>query len=296
MATVYSQAENNIRKTWLLVGSLSFLTLGIGWVLSYLYHSWWILAIVGIWVILEDFYAYWRADKLVLRSVGAVPLTKEEAPELHRIIENLCITSGLPQPRLYIMEESQPNAFATGRDKNHAAIIVTRGLLDQMDRNELAGVIAHELSHVKNKDILLGTVVVVLVGVISFLAYWSFRLGFPRGSRDRKQGDVIFLLVGLIGLIFAPLAAAIIQASISRKREFLADASGVLLTRYPEGLISALQKIGGYKNSMKKAKMNTAHLFIASPFRGKSRKSWLTRLFDTHPPLEERIRRLEITK
>lgn len=293
MATIYSQAESNVRKTWLLISGLSFLTLGIGWFLSYLYDSWGILIVVGVWVILEDFYAYWRADKLVIRSVGAKPLTKERAPELHRIVENLSITSGLPQPKLYIIEESQPNAFATGRDKKHATLVVTRGLLEQMDKNELAAVMAHELSHIKNKDILLGTVVVVLVGVISSLAYWSFRLGFSRNSRDRRQGGMVFLLVGVAGLIFAPLAAAIIQASISHKREFLADASGVLLTRYPEGLISALRKIGSYESSMKKAKMNTAHLFIASPFRGKNKKSWLTRLFDTHPPLEERITKLQ---
>lgn len=296
MATVYSQAENNIRKTWLLMGSLSLLTLGIGWFLSYYFNSLWILIAVALWVLGEDLYAYWRADRLVLRSVRAVPLKKEEEPELDRIVENLCLTAGLPKPKVYIMEENQPNAFATGRDKNHATIVVTRGLLEQMNKNELAGVIAHELSHIKNRDILLGTVVVVLVGIISSLSYWTFRLGFSRQDRDRGQGDNAVLLIGLIGLILAPLAAAIIQASISRKREFLADASGVLLTRYPEGLISALQKIGRYEYSMKKVKPVVTHLFIASPFRGESRKSWLVRLFDTHPPLEERIKRLQMIK
>lgn len=296
MATLYSQAESNVRKTWLLMGGLSFLALGIGWFLSYLFNSWWLLVIVAFGVGLENLLAYWRADKLVIRKVGAIPLTKEKSPELFRIVENLCLTAGLPMPRLYLMEESQPNAFATGRDKEHAAVVVTRGLLETMNKNELEGVIAHELSHIQNRDILLGTMVVILVGTISSLAYWSFRLGFPRRSRNNEGGSLLFILVGLVGLILAPLAAAIIQAAVSRKREFLADASGVLLTRYPEGLISALQKIGRSEQLMKKTKPEMAHLFIASPFRGKNQASWLTRLFGTHPPLKERIEKLKMVE
>jgi len=296
MATLYSQAESNVRKTWLLMGGLSFLALGVGWFLSYLFNSWWLLVIVAFGVGLENLLAYWRADKLVIRKVGAIPLSKEKAPELFRIVENLCLTAGLPFPQLYLMEESQPNAFAIGRDKEHAAVVVTRGLLEVMDENELSGVIAHEFSHIKSRDILLGTMVVVLVGAISSLAYWSFRLGFSRRSRSNREGNLLLILVGLVGLVLAPLAAAIIQAAISRKREFLADASGVLLTRYPEGLISALQKIGRSEQLMKKAKPETAHLFIASPFRGKNQGSWLTRLFDTHPPLEERIEKLKMVE
>lgn len=243
-----------------------------------------------------SFSSYWYSDKIVLRMTKSEPIKKEDNPELYRIVENLCITAGLPVPKVYILNEAQPNAFATGRDAKHAVIVVTRGLLEKLERVELEGVIAHELSHIGNKDILLQTAVVVLVGVIALASHWFLRISFYGGlGRRRSKGNagLILLVLGIVAAILAPLAATLIKLAISRKREFLADASGALLTRYPEGLARALQKISSDPTSLKVANSSTAHLFISSPFRGKQSKSFFTKIFMTHPPVNERISALK---
>ncbi len=223
----------------------------------------------------------------------AKPIEKRDNPELYRIIENLCITAGLPLPKIYIIEEPQPNAFATGRNANHAVVAVTRGLLNKLERVELEGVIAHELSHIGNKDMLLQTIVVILVGVVALLSNFFLRISFFGGERRRDSkgsGGSFLAILGIVAAILAPIAATLIQLAISRKREFLADGTGALLTRYPEGLALALEKISADPNPLRVANNSTAHLFIASPFRGREAKSWFTKLFMTHPPVEERIK------
>lgn len=291
--TLYTQAESNTRKTWLYLTGFLLLIIGLGWLFSYLFDSPIILILAVIFSILMSLSSYWYSDKIVLAMTGAKPIEKKDYPELFRIVENLSITAGLPLPKIYIIEEAQPNAFATGRDKNHAVVAVTQGLLNKLDRAELEGVIAHELSHIGNKDILLGTVIVVLVGIVVILSDWFLRISFwGRGRRDRESGGAILLLLGIIAAILAPLAATLIQLAISRKREFLADASGALLTRYPDGLARALEKISADPNILKTANNSTAHLYIASPFRDKKKISWIHKLFMTHPPVEDRIKAL----
>lgn len=242
-----------------------------------------------------SFGSYWYSDKIILSMTKAVPVAKKDNPELYRIVENLCIAAGLPLPKIYIIKERQPNAFATGRDAKHAVVAVTQGLLDKLERTELEGVIAHELAHIGNKDILLGTVVVVLVGIVAMLSNLFIRISFYGGGRRRDSkgnAGVLLLILGIIAAILAPLAASLIRMAISRKREFLADASGALLTRYPEGLARALEKISADPTPAKIANNSTAHLFISSPFKGKQQNSWFTKLFMTHPPTEERARAL----
>ncbi len=290
MANLYNQADSNIRRTWFLMFVLMILIIGLGWALSYLFESWFILGFAIIWSLFMNFFAYWYSDKLVLKMVKAKEVDKKDEPELYRLTENLTISAGLPMPRLYIMEEEQPNAFATGRNDKNAAVVVTRGLIKRLDRSELEGVIAHELAHIKNRDILLGTVIIVLVGAITIISNMAMRMSFYRGGK--RQDGLVMVIIGLVGIILAPIAAAIIKASVSRRREFLADASGALITRYPEGLASALIKISNDDHQLRKANTGNAHLFFTSPFRGKQKNSWLTNIFATHPPVEERVKRL----
>lgn len=294
MATLYTQADSNIRKTWLFFTVFLVFIIGLGWIFSQAYRNPGILFFAVVFSILSSFGSYWYSDKIVLATTRAIPIEKSDNPELYRIVENLCITAGLPLPKIYILNEAQPNAFTTGRDKNHAIIVVTRGLLERLNKTELEGAIGHELSHIGNKDILLNTAVVVLVGIIATLSDWFFRMSFWRGrdSEEREGSSGIFIILGLVAAILAPLAATLIQLAISRKREFLADADGALLTRYPEGLASALEKISSDPHSLTVASNSTAHLYIANPFRGKRAESWFTKLFMTHPPVEERIRAL----
>jgi heat shock protein HtpX len=234
--------------------------------------------------------SYWYSDKIALSINHAKQIKKENNPELWNIVENLSITAGLPMPKLYIIDDPAPNAFATGRNKEHAVVAVTTGLLGILEKNELEGVIAHELSHIGNRDILLSTVVVVLVGFISIIANMFMRSLFFSGGRssdDNKSGGLL-MIVGIVLAILAPIFATLIQLAISRKREFLADASGALLTRYPDGLANALVKISKYQRPMKYANEATAHLFIANPFSLKKAKG----LFSTHPPVEARVKAL----
>jgi len=291
--TLYTQAESNIRKTWLLLIAFLIFIIALGWIFSYLLDNPIFLILAVIIAFFQSFLSYWYSDKIVLAMTKAKKIEKKDNPELYRVVENLCITAGLPLPKIYIIEEQQPNAFATGRDQNHAVVAVTQGLLEKLERPELEGVLSHELSHIGNKDILLGTVVVILVGIIAMLSNWFLRISFfGGGRRSRGSSGVIFMILGISAAILAPVAAILIKLAISRKREFLADASGALLTRYPEGLAKALEKISADLNPMRVASNSTAHLFIASPFRGKQTKSWFTKLFLTHPPVEERTRAL----
>jgi len=294
--TLYNLAEKNVRKTWFLITFFLLFIIGLGWLFSYILKSPIILFIAVIISIFMSISSYWYSDKLVLSIAGAKLIKKSDNPTLYRTVENLCITSGLPLPKIYIINEKQPNAFATGRNKEHAAVAVTTGLLQKLEKAELEGVIAHELSHIKNKDMLLQTIVVVLVGVIAIASNMFLRISFYGGGRrrDSSKGNlgVLLVILGIASAILAPIAANLIKLAVSRKREFLADASGALITRYPEGLARALEKIADDPNPMRKANNATAHLYIASPFRGKQAKSWFTKLYSTHPPVEERIKAL----
>jgi len=238
------------------------------------------------------FTSYYSGDKVALATTGAKQIKKEDNPYVYRMVENLCITAGLPVPKVYIINDPAPNAFATGRDPEHASIALTTGIIERLENEELEGVIAHELSHIKNYDIRLMTVVIVLVGVIALLSDIFLRMTlFGGGRKSSKEGNnPIFLIIGLVLIVLSPVIAKIIQLAVSRKREYLADASASLMTRYPEGLASALEKISEHKQPMQKANNATAHLFIASPFFGK--KHLLSKFFSTHPPIEDRVKEL----
>ena len=293
MPTLYTHKDSNIRKTWILISIFLVFIIGLGWVFSYQFESPIILVVAVIFSSLMSFTSYWYSDKIVLKMSKAKKIEKQDNPELYRLVENLCITAGLPLPRIYIIDEIAPNAFATGRNAEHAVVAVTKGLLEKLDRSELEGVLAHELSHIGNRDILLQTVVVILVGMVVLLSDWFVRWSvFGRSRRNNNQGGGqfagIMILIGFALAILSPLIAALIQLSISRKREFLADASGALLTRYPEGLASALEKISADQTPLKAANKATAHLYISNPFKGKK----VSKLFMTHPPIEERTNAL----
>lgn len=294
MATLYTQADSNIRKTWFYLTGFLIFIIFIGWIISYFLDSYLILYIAVAYSILVSFFGYWYSDKIVLGLTGAKIIEKSDNPELYRLVENLCITAGLPLPKIYLLQENQPNAFATGRDPKHGVIAVTTGLLERLERTELEGVVAHELAHIGNRDALLQTFVVILTGVVVIMTDFFFRIAFWSRRSDNKdnRAQAIMFLVAIVLAILAPLFANLMKMAISRKREFLADASGALLTRYPDGLASALEKISQDANPMRVANNSTAHLFISSPFRGKQNGSWLTKLFMTHPPIEERLKAL----
>jgi heat shock protein HtpX len=294
MSSLYTQQSRNVWRTWLLMAVfLSFVTI-IGFLASQYYGNPAILYGAVGFAFVTNVWSYWFSARIAIRSVGAVPADTAQYVELHRIVENLAITAGLPKPAVYIINDPAPNAFATGRDKDHAVIAVTTGLLGMMSRSELEGVIAHELSHVGNRDILVMTVAVVLVGFISVLANMFLRISMFGGGddRDRNAGPII-MIATVAAMILAPIAAQLIQVAISRRREYLADASGALLTRYPEGLESALGKLGSYQAPMINASTTTAHLFISNPFGAHPAGAWMANLFSTHPPIEDRIEALK---
>lgn len=277
----------------MLMGVFLIVVILIGFVAAQYFGNSSILYIALGFALITNIWAYWFSDKVAIASVGAIPADETEYLELHRIVENLAITAGLPKPRVYIINDPAPNAFATGRDATHAVIAVTTGLLGMMNRSELEGVIAHELSHVGNRDILVMTVAVVLVGFISVLANMFMHMSmFGENERDSRVGPLI-AITAVLAMILAPIAAQLIQLAISRKREFLADASGALLTRYPEGLESALQKLGSYEAPMQRASTTTAHLFITNPFGAHPAGQFIQKLFSTHPPIPDRIAALE---
>ncbi len=289
---LYTQQDANVRRTWLLMTTVVLLLIGLGWVFSQVYGDATFLYVFATVSIVGNIFAYWFSDKIALAVSGARAVSREENVRLYRIVENLCLTAGLPLPTLHILPGMQINAFATGRNAAHAAVAVTEGALERLDDNELTGVLAHELSHVGNRDILISTIVVVLAGVISALSEIFLRISaFGGGNRDdNRNSNGLLFVVAIVAAILAPIAATLIQLSVSRKREFLADASGALLTRYPEGLASALEKIAHDSASLPHATKGTAHLYLSSPFRGRTAASWFTGLFQTHPPIEERIR------
>ncbi len=293
MATLYTHQESNIAKTWILMTGFLLVVVAIGWALSYYFDNPGILFFAVIFSIVTNVWAYWSSDKVVIAMSGAKPATDAAYPELNNVVENLAITAGLPKPRVYIIEDPAPNAFATGRNKEHAAVAVTTGLLQMMDRTELEGVLAHELSHIGNRDMLVSTVAVVLVGFVTLASDFFLRSTlFSGGGRDRDNKNPLLMIVAVAFIVLSPIVATLIQLAISRKREFLADASGALLTRYPEGLANALKKIGSYSQPMQRANNATAHLYISNPFGPKAAMSGITKLFMTHPPIEERVKAL----
>lgn len=290
---LYAQRSSNIRRTWALIIGFLVFVIAIGYAVAWYYQSPGILYVAVAVAVLTNFYAYWASDKLVLSMTRARPATREEFFDFYTVTENLAIAAGLPKPKLYVIDDPAPNAFATGRDEKHAVVCATTGLLSALTRPELEGVMAHELSHIKNRDILLMTVAVVLAGFVAIIADMFLRTThFGGGRRDGdSRGNAILMVIAIAGIILAPIAAQLIRLAISRRREYLADSSGALLTRYPEGLASALAKIGSYRAPMRHANHATAHLFIGNPFGGKT-ADWLGNLFATHPPIEDRIKRL----
>jgi len=298
---MYKQIDSNKRRTAFLLGLFLVFVIALGYLLSYVFDNQLILIIAVVIAVTQALVSYYYSDSITLAVSGAKEIPRKEPfLEIHRIVENLSITGGLPHPKIYLIEDSAPNAFATGRDPKHASIAVTSGLFEKLNKTELEGVIAHELSHVGNYDIRLMTVVVVLVGVVALLSDFFLRWTWFGGGRRRSDSEgggqiqLILLIVAIAMAILAPLAATLIQLAISRKREFLADASGALLTRYPDGLASALEKIAKDREPLEVANKATAHLYIESPFKDESQnRGWLTGLFDTHPPVGERIKKLK---
>jgi heat shock protein HtpX len=294
MPTLYAHKESNIRKTWILFTLFLLIVIGLGYFFSAYFQSSGILIFAVFFSVLMSAVSYWHSDKIVLKMSGARPVSREHARELYNIVENLAITAGLPIPKIYIINDPSPNAFATGRNPKKAIVAVTTGLMEILDRSELEGVVAHELSHIGNWDMLISTMAVVMVGFISLASDFflrSFFWGGRSGDNDRHGGNTIVLLLAIAFAILAPLAAILMQLAISRKREFLADASGALLTRYPEGLANALKKISKAP-AVKSASNTTAHLWFDDPFGPRSKTPWWHKIFMTHPPVEERIKAL----
>ncbi len=289
MASIYTHQSSNVFKTYLLMALFLVFIGGIGYYFSYYYQSPAIFTFAIIFSLIMNMVSFWYSDKIALSITKARPVKREEFFDLYTLTENLSIAAGLPSPRLYVIDDSAPNAFATGRDKDHAVIAVTTGLLERLDRSELEGVIAHELSHIGNRDILLMSTVVVLVGMVAILSdILSRNMLFSGGSRRENGKGGALAIIGLVLIILSPIIATLIKLAISRRREFLADASASLLTRYPEGLAKALEKISTYSSPMRSASQATAHMFIANPFSSKS----ITSLFSTHPKVEDRIKAL----
>lgn len=286
------QRSTNIQKTWLIMGVFLLVVIGLGWLIGGYLGSPGILYFAAGFAVLINLGAFFFSDKIALKMSGAKEVTYEEQPELYTSVKNLSSQAKLPMPKIYIINDPAPNAFATGRSPKKSAVAVTTGLLNMLNQNELQGVLAHELSHIDNRDILVMTIAVVLVGFLSMVSDIFWRVSLFGGSGNNDRGGVLAVVVGVGVMILAPLAGILMQMAISRKREFLADASGALLTHNPEGLASALQKISGYGGQMKKASHATAHLFISNPFGGKEKSGRfkkLSKYFSTHPPVEERL-------
>lgn len=292
---MYSHITANKRKTWLLISLFIGFIIAIGWIFSqYFEFGPGAIIIAAVIAFSVSVFSYYRGDKVALATHGAKPVLQKENPYIYRLVENLCITAGTPVPKIYIIHDHAPNAFATGRDPQHASIALTTGIIERLENEELEGVIAHELSHIKNYDIRVMTLVVILVGLIALLSDFFLRMqiwGFGGRRHGGGQGQVLVLIIGIALAILSPIIAQLIQLAVSRKREFLADASGALLTRYPEGLANALKKINKAPRELARANHATAHLFFSSPFKNK--KGFLNRLFMTHPPIEERIKQLQ---
>jgi heat shock protein HtpX len=303
---VREQISANKRKTWLLIAGTVIFVGAVGYILGLVVSSGSTqaaiaaLAIALLISIGMSWTSYRYGDRIVLRTSRARPVTHEEEPRLHNVVEGLALAAGLPKPAVYVVPEQAPNAFATGRDPEHSSIAVTQGLLDMMNRVELEGVIGHEMSHVRDRDILLGTVVATLVGVVVLLAefllrwFWWSGMGGRRNNEGGGEGNAILFAVGLALAVLAPFFAQIIKLAMSRRREYLADAEGAMLTRYPPGLASALRKVADDHTPMRTANNATAHLWLNQPSRTPGEENhWFENLFSTHPPIQDRIKRLE---
>ncbi|MEK7616793.1 MAG: M48 family metallopeptidase [Patescibacteria group bacterium] len=296
--TAWDQVSANTFKTWLIMFFFSLFTIGAVYLIAqgFGYGEVGGLGIVGFALIMAgvmNFVSYYWSDKIVLGVSRAKPIAKKDNPTLFRTVENLCIAAGLPLPKIYMIDDSAPNAFATGRDPKHAAIAFTTGILQKLNKQELEGVTAHELSHVGNRDTLVMAVVSVLVGTIATLADFYMRSLWYGGHSDRdSRGNQLFMILAIITAILAPIIAILIQLAVSRRRELLADASGVLLTRYPSGLANALLKISKDREPLEVANRGTAHLYIINPLKGKEAVAFMAGLFNTHPPVEIRVKAL----
>jgi heat shock protein HtpX len=285
---VYKEIAHNKRKTFLLMLVFVSLVGGLGWLFAAYMGNTSITPYVLVGAAVYAFFSYWAGSKMALALSGAHEIQKRDNPRLWRIVENLSITNGMPMPKVYVIDDTAPNAFATGRDPRHAVVAATTGLVDMMTDSELQGVMAHELGHVKNYDIRVSMITFALVAVIGIIADIMLHMAWFRDSDDNGSSSLFFAL-GLVGAILAPLVATLIQLAISRKREYLADATGALTTRYPEGLASALEKIGAHGSALKRQNTSTAHLFFASPLKKGKR---VASLFSTHPPIQDRVARL----
>jgi heat shock protein HtpX len=298
---VYEQIAANKRRTWLLILGAVLLLGVIGYVLGLMYASGPVGLVGAVTLaIVMSIGSYRYGDRVILASTRARQVTPEEQPRLHNIVEGLSIAAGIPKPRVYVVPERAPNAFATGRDPEHSSIAVTEGLLGMMNRVELEGVIGHELAHVQDRDILVGTVVATLIGAVVLISEFFMRMWWWGGGRGRNSdgggggATAIVFAIGFILLVLAPIVGQIIKLAVSRQREYLADAQGALLTRYPPGLAEALRKIAGSPTAMRSANNATAHLWLSQPSRIEGEKMGsMEKLFSTHPPIQERIRRLE---
>ena len=289
---MYTQIARNKRLSLIFVALFAVIIGSLGYVISLALGRPGIALPIFIASLIYALISYFGSSHIALAMTGAQEVQKKDAPELFRVVENLAIAGGMPTPRIFVIDDPSPNAFATGRDPEHAVVAVTSGLLQIMDKSELEGVIGHELSHVGNYDIRFMAIVTALVAVIGIISDLFLRLTWWGGLGEEEEGgnsNQLFMILGIIGAILAPLVAVLVQLAVSRQREYLADSSGALLTRYPDGLASALAKIGAYNRPMQHASSSTAHLYIANPLKGRS----LAGLFDTHPPIEERIKRLK---
>lgn len=297
MQNIYEQIDSNKRRSWLIIGFFIAFVTAFGYFFSYIYgYDWTFLTFavlisgVGSWI------SYYNSDTIALSMAGAHPVTHKTHPIYTNIVENLASVARIPKPKTYVIDSPALNAFATGRDPDHGAIAVTQGLIDTLTRTELEGVIAHELSHIRNYDTRLMTIVAILVGSIAMILNWSWRLSWHRGGdRDSdSKGNAIIMVIGLVFIVLAPIIAQLIQLAISRRREFFADASAAHLTRQPSGLIGALKKIAANESiQLESANTATAHLYIDDPVTSETHGSWMAKMFSTHPPITERIRALE---
>ena len=289
--TLYTQVANNRAKTWIYLVLYIVLILGLGQFAAWYFGNSVIFILAAVVSMGQGVASFWFSDKIALSAAQAVVLDKKQFGNVYKIVENLRITAGLPMPALYLIPDTALNAFATGRDAKHASVAITEGLLERLNDNELAGVLAHELSHIGNEDIRLMRMVMVMAGLIALISDWVLHSMFwgGRDREDRGGGSAAMLLIGIGLSILAPIAATLIQLAISRKREFMADANAVLLTRYPEGMISALKKISGDEEPLEVANKATAHMYFSNPLKG----GFLSGLFSTHPPIEQRIQALE---
>lgn len=287
---MYSQITSNKRKTYLLITGFLVFIIALGWFIGVgLDYGYGIFIGATLFSIFTSLFGYYKGDAVALKANKAREIKKEDNPYLYRMVENLCISQGMPMPKVHIIDSPALNAFATGRDPEHASVAFTTGIIQALENEELEGVVAHELAHIKNYDIRVMTIVVVLVGIISILVDLALRMSFyGGGNRDNKGGNQIMMIIGIVALILAPIVATVVQLAISRRREYLADASGALMTRYPEGLARALEKISASSVPMQSANAATAHMFISNPFK----KGTMSKLFSTHPPAEDRIAKL----